>query len=113
MKQQLQDPVFIVFSNDISWCEKSLPLENAIYVSWNTGRNSYMDMQLMSCCRHHVIANSSFSWWGAWLNNHEQKKVIAPDKWIRSEEHTSELQSLMRTSYAVFCLKKTTKKNKT
>src|SRR3546814_663977 len=39
MKQQLQDPVFIVFSNDISWCEKSLPLENAIYVSWNTGRN--------------------------------------------------------------------------
>lgn len=82
MKQQLQDPVFIVFSNDINWCEKSLPLENAVYVNWNTGTNSYMDMQLMSCCRHHIIANSSFSWWGAWLNDDERKKVIAPGKWV-------------------------------
>lgn len=82
MEQELQDPVFIVFSDDIPWCEKSLPLTNAIYVSWNTGKNSHLDMQLMSCCRHHIIANSSFSWWGAWLNKDEAKKVIAPGKWV-------------------------------
>lgn len=82
IKKELQDPVFIVFSDDISWCKNSLPLANAVYVNWNTGRDNYLDMQLMSRCRHHIIANSSFSWWGAWLNNYEGKKVIAPGKWV-------------------------------
>ena len=53
-----------------------------VFVDWNKGENSFRDMQLMSLCNHNIIANSSFSWWGAWLNNHEDKVVIAPSVWM-------------------------------
>lgn len=51
-------------------------------MDWNKGKDSFRDMQLMSLCNHNVVANSSFSWWGAWLNRHEDKIVIAPRKWM-------------------------------
>ncbi len=78
---------FIVFSNDIDWCKNNLNLSEADFVSWNTGYNSYIDMQLMSLCKHNIIANSSFSWWGAWLNQHTDKIVIASEKWTNDPAH--------------------------
>jgi len=83
---KLDNPVFFVFSNDIDWCKDNLmDLLNAfptIFVSWNDGKNSYIDMQLMSCCKYNIIANSSFSWWAGWLNPFYDKIVIAPTKWV-------------------------------
>jgi hypothetical protein len=71
-----------VFSDDAGWVKKNLTfLPNMTCVSHNTGKDSYLDMQLMSLCRHQVIANSSFSWWAAWLNTNKAKTVIAPEKW--------------------------------
>jgi hypothetical protein len=75
------EPMFYVFSNDIDWCKDNLKLKNAAYIVGNNGNNSYKDMQLMSLCKHNIIANSSFSWWGAWLNVNSSKIVIAPKKW--------------------------------
>lgn len=76
----------IIFSNDIEWCKEtfcsSLEGLNTIFVDWNTGEDSYRDLQLMSLCRNNIIANSSFSWWGAWLNKHEDKIVISPSRWL-------------------------------
>lgn len=72
-----------VFSDDSAWCKENLRFDHATtYIDHNTGSNSYIDMQLMSLCRHNVIANSSFSWWGAWLNNHSNKTIIAPKNWF-------------------------------
>lgn len=85
IKSEVEDPMFFVFSNDVEWCKKNLQLENTIYVTGNDGENSYRDMQLMSMCKHNIIANSSFSWWGAWLNNNSDKIVIAPEKWFNDE----------------------------
>lgn len=73
---------FYVFSDDIKWCETNLCIPDAVYIKGNSGADSYVDMQLMSHCNHHIIANSSFSWWGAWLNNNSGKVVIAPAKWV-------------------------------
>ena len=73
---------FYVFSNDIAWCRNHLNAECVSFVDWNTGKNSPYDMWLMTQCRHNIIANSSFSWWGAWLNQNSAKEVVAPRKWF-------------------------------
>lgn len=75
---------FLFFSNDITWCRENFELKNATFVDWNTKENSWMDMCLMTNCNHNIIANSSFSWWGAWLNKNKNKIVIAPDVWHHS-----------------------------
>jgi hypothetical protein len=53
-----------------------------VYVDWNIGKDSYKDLIMMSHCRHNIIANSSFSWWAAWLNSNTSKTVIAPRQWF-------------------------------
>lgn len=69
---------FYVFSNDITWCRENLKTTKITFIDWNTGDDSYRDMQLMSLCKHNIIANSSFSTWGAWLNANPSKIVIRP-----------------------------------
>lgn len=80
----INNPYFYIFSDDPDWVEQNLlpGLNNATPVSHNMGKNSWQDMALMSTCKHHIIANSSFSWWGAWLNPHPEKIVIAPQNWF-------------------------------
>ena len=78
---------FILFSDDIKWVKENLKLENAIYVNHNQGTDSWQDMYLMSLCNHNIIANSTFSWWGAWLNKHKDKTVIAPKRWWSTIEN--------------------------
>ncbi len=82
MSEEVEDPLFVFFSNDITWCRESFRHDNTVFVDWNCGENSFADMELMSLCRHHIIANSSFSWWGAWLNDSLDKLVVSPSKWI-------------------------------
>jgi hypothetical protein len=82
VRAEVEEAKFFVFSDDIDWCKAHLGLEFAIYVDWNSGMESYIDMQLMSNCKHHIISNSTFSWWGAWLNSSATKIVISPSKWL-------------------------------
>ena len=82
IENQVKDPVFYIFSDDLNWVKENLKLKSpAVYVEHNKGMNSYLDMFLMSHCQHNIIANSSFSWWGAWLNTNSKKIVIAPARW--------------------------------
>lgn len=72
-----------VFSDDIDWVKSNLKLKNeSVYIDFNKNENSVFDMYLMSLCKYNVIANSSFSWWGAWLNQHPNKVVISPKLWF-------------------------------
>lgn len=81
IKSKTANPRFFVFSNDQEWVKQNLDLAGAVYVDWNKGNWSFRDMQLMSLCKHNVIANSTFSWWAAWLNNNPDKIVVTPKKW--------------------------------
>lgn len=79
---------FIIFSNDIKWCKGNLAkfLKNCevLYADWNIGNKSYCDIQLMSMCDAGIVANSSFSWWGAWLS--DAKIILCPHKWINNSK---------------------------
>lgn len=78
----------IIFSDDIPWCQKNLEFKNIelIFVDWNKNEDSWQDMYLMSKCHHNIISNSSFSWWGAYLNQHWDKMVIAPAQWNKKQK---------------------------
>ena len=82
IKTYIEHPSFFVFSDDINWCKENFQNEEFNFIDWNTGNNSFIDMQLMSNCKHNIIANSSFSWWAAWLNINSNKIIIGPMYWF-------------------------------
>jgi hypothetical protein len=79
-------PHFFVFSDDPAWAKENLSLTGPKTVIGQNGPDhAYEDMRLMSLCKHHIIANSSFSWWGAWLCRNPDKVVIAPQQWFQDK----------------------------
>lgn len=85
--EHIKSPKFFLFSDDIDWVKENIsPLLKGFdvtFVNWNHSINSYKDMQLMAMCKNLIIANSSFSWWAAYLNQNNPI-VVAPEKWINS-----------------------------
>ena len=97
IKQKVENPKFYIFSNDYEWVVEnfgSLALEKTI-VDFNFAGKSYLDMILMSYCKHNICANSSFSWWGAWLNQNQTKIIITPKQWFKNEEYTDTTYDLI------------------
>jgi len=86
---QLKHPVCFVFSDDISWAKENLQFDiETHFIDHNGPEFGHEDLRLMSACSHHIIANSSFSWWGAWLCNNPQKIVYVPQKWFNNNIET-------------------------
>lgn len=84
IKGKLKDPVFYIFSNDKDWVKNNMNIQNAIYIDCNTGMNSAIDLYLMAHAKANIIANSSFSFWGAYLNR-RKPFVVYPQKWFKSK----------------------------
>jgi len=82
IKETVKNPVFHIFSNNKIWAEEYFSfIEDEKYFEFNA---TNVDLYLMSLCKHNITANSTFSWWGAWLNNNPDKIVIAPEKWFNT-----------------------------
>lgn len=85
---KIKSPFFFIFSDDLDWCRKKfvdiLKSNDYLFVESTT---DIIDLQLMSLCKHNIIANSSFSWWASWLNNNRDKIVIAPQIWINPDSY--------------------------
>ena len=83
MMDKVSDFTTIVFSDDIEWCKNNVIGDNIVY---SDGHTQYEDMCIMSLCNHNIIANSTFSWWGAYLNNNPDKIVICPDRYVGGKD---------------------------
>ncbi|MHB8533843.1 MAG: alpha-1,2-fucosyltransferase [Sulfuricaulis sp.] len=94
--EMTQYPHFFVFSDDLKWAQTNLKLTYPVTFIDNNGTvNAHEDLRLMSQCQHHIIANSSFSWWGAWLNARTDKIVFAPKCWLAAEGHQKKTNSII------------------
>ncbi len=87
LEHKIKKPKYFIFSDDIDWCKKNLPISKSIFFVEN--RKGSEDLRIMIECKHNIIANSSFSWWGAWLGNEKNKIVIAPINWFKLKEADS------------------------
>ena len=87
IEKKVRNPEFFVFSDDPQWTKANLKLKHpTIYVDINGPEKGYEDLRLMSNCKHFIIANSSFSWWGAGLSNNPNKIICAPERWFVSAD---------------------------
>ncbi len=83
--QKIYNPYFILFSDDPQWVSTNFKIKNQLnLINHNRAEFAYEDLRLMSQCKHHIIANSSFSWWGAWLNPNPNKIILTPKEWFRT-----------------------------
>jgi hypothetical protein len=88
IKKNVNNPVFYIFTDNPQWVKDNLTDIDYNLVDWNPvkGKFNFRDMQLMASAKHNIIANSTYSWWGAWLNNNPNKIVIAPERWVNGSE---------------------------
>ena len=95
LKSKVDNIKIFVFSDDIKWVKENLKYENIYFVEDDKKRIAHEDIYLMSLCHHNIIANSSFSWWGAWLNINSQKIVIGPKNWFADEKMQEQSQDIV------------------
>ena len=93
MEEKVSQPTFFVFSDDYEWAKENLRFNSpAVFIAPSPDGQECNDMHVMSLCKHHIIANSSFSWWGAWLNPSPSKIIIAPKNWfVAGPKNTNDL----------------------
>ena len=103
IKNHVENPRFYLFTDNIQWAKENIKEIPYTVVDWNptTGWGNHFDMQLMSACKHNIIANSTYSWWGAFLNDNPDKIVIGPNQWFYDKYYGDESNALLESWIAL------------
>lgn len=84
IKKHISNPKFFIFSDDIEWCKENFKLDNATYIGKEIDTFKHNSFKLMCACKHSIIANSTYSWWSAWLSTNKNKIIISPKMWYKN-----------------------------
>ncbi|MGB6269589.1 MAG: alpha-1,2-fucosyltransferase, partial [Olleya sp.] len=88
IESKIEQPTYYLFSDDMDWVKANFKTKHkTVYVDFNDATTAFEDIKLMSNCKHNIIANSSFSWWSAWLNTNPNKIIIAPKQWFNGDKY--------------------------
>lgn len=87
IKDNIKTPILYIFTDDIDWVKNSFHFDADSVIVSNNNLMDFEELQLMSYCKHNIIANSTFGWWGAWLNENAGKIIIAPEKWYNDKNY--------------------------
>lgn len=99
MKSAITDPIFFLFTDDWQWAQSVLPASSRMQHVRIMSNSAIADLQLMRSCKHQIVANSTFSWWGAWLNDNTDKIVAAPTLWYLDPLKNKEVRYLVPDSW--------------
>ena len=89
----IENPTFFVFSDDIDWCKQAFLFNDFCFIDKNINNNALEDFEMLKSCSHHIISNSTFSWWAAWLSKTQNNIVIAPEKWYKDKDLNNKCKS--------------------
>ena len=99
IKTNVANPVFYVFSDDMNFVHENFSIENFRILNYSGKNGSLFDFLAIKRCNHHIIANSTFSWWAAWLNKNINKTIIAPKKWLA---HDKDINPILPSQWIKF-----------
>lgn len=102
---RVSTPQFFIFTDDQEWVESEMSFpSNSVFVSKVLANTDYLEQSLMRYCKHNIVANSTFSWWGATLNSNEEKTVIQPKRWYKDEKAQSKYESgvILKTPNSIY-----------
>lgn len=102
IRKKYPDVILFIFSDEPGWARENLDMPDfkTYYIDQNQGSDSWKDMALMCCCKHHIVANSSFSWWGAWLSE-KDGEVFAPAKWFNPAKVNFDINNFVPEKWTV------------
>ena len=86
ISQNVEQPFFLIFSDDIEWCKENIEIANEHFFVEANQDTPFENMELMSLCKHNIISNSTYDWWGAYLNRNKNKIIISPKGWGLSKQ---------------------------
>lgn len=95
LEKRVENPRYFIFSNDITWAKENLKIKNAFFIENIEKRPPHEDIYLMNLCSHSIIANSSYSWWGAWLSQNENHITICPKHWYKDRGMVKKTQGVI------------------
>lgn len=101
ISKKVSNPHFYLFSDDPEWLADNFPIHYPATIITHNKNQEHEDLRLMSSCKHHIIANSSFSWWGAWLSAYHEKNVIAPSIWYKNPVLNRERKNALPQSWQI------------
>lgn len=101
-RNKYENSIFYIFSDDMEWCKENFKkYEECVFIDRKISDSPYIDFELMRCCKHFIIANSTFSWWASWLSEDKEKEMIAPELWFKNEHDQSKVKEALLKEYMI------------